>query len=31
MQKVLEKNGFVQCGKIYLADGSPRLAYQREG
>ena len=29
MQHVLEKNGFVQCGMIHLADGSPRLAYHR--
>lgn len=29
MQHVLEKNGFILCGKIYLADKSPRLAYQR--
>lgn len=31
MQHVLEKNGFRQCGIIHLADGSPRLAYQRKG
>ena len=29
MQRLLEKNGFVYCGTIFLADGSPRLAYQR--
>ena len=29
MQKSLEKNGFVRCGTIYLADGSPRIAYQK--
>lgn len=29
MQHVLEKNGFQRCGIIHLADGSPRLAYQR--
>lgn len=29
MQHVLEKNGFSYCGRIYLADGSPRLAYQK--
>ena len=29
MQRLLEKNGFVYCGIIFLADGSPRLAYQR--
>ena len=31
MQHVLEKNGFVKCGRIYVADGSPRIAYQRTG
>ena len=29
MQRVLLKNGFVYCGDIRLADGSPRLAYER--
>ena len=29
MQRLLEKNRFVYCGIIFLADGSPRLAYQR--
>lgn len=29
MQNALAKNGFVKCGTIYLADGSPRLAYQK--
>lgn len=29
MQHVLEKNGFVQCGTIYLENGEERLAYQR--
>lgn len=29
MQKMLEKNGFAQCGIIYLEDGSERLAYQK--
>lgn len=29
MQRLLEKNGFVYCGIIFLGDGSPRLAYQR--
>lgn len=27
MQKQIEKNGFVKCGTIYVADGSPRIAY----
>lgn len=29
MQQALTRNGFRYCGIIYLADGSPRLAYQR--
>lgn len=29
MQHILEKNGFVRCGIIHVADGSPRIAYQR--
>ncbi len=29
MQHVLEKNGFERCGRIYLEDGSPRIAYQK--
>lgn len=29
MQHLLEKNGFVRCGIIHVADGSPRIAYQR--
>ena len=28
MQKQIEKNGFEKCGIIYVADGSPRIAYQ---
>lgn len=28
MQKLIEKNGFVKCGIIYVRDGSPRIAYQ---
>ena len=28
MQKLIEKNGFDKCGIIYVADGSPRIAYQ---
>lgn len=27
MQKALEKAGFQKCGIIYIADGSPRIAY----
>lgn len=30
MQHLLEKNGYVKCGRIYVADGSPRIAYQKE-
>ena len=29
MQHLLEKHGFSYCGIIYLANGDPRLAYQR--
>lgn len=29
MQRILEKAGFVRCGTIRLADGSPRWAYQK--
>ena len=29
MQRVMKKNGFVKCGRIYIADGSPRIAYQK--
>lgn len=28
MQHLLEKHGFVRCGIVYVADGSPRIAYQ---
>ena len=29
MQKALLRNGFSRCGIIYVADGSPRIAYQK--
>ena len=29
MQRVLEKNGFTKCGRIWIQDGSPRIAYQK--
>ena len=29
MQHLLEKNGFSRCGIIHVADGTPRIAYQR--
>lgn len=29
MQHVMEKNGFVRCGRIYVEDGSPRIAFQK--
>ena len=29
MQKALGKLGFSKCGIIYIADGSPRIAYDR--
>ncbi len=28
MQRHLVKNGFIRTGRIYLPDGSPRIAYQ---
>ncbi|MBQ1862325.1 MAG: GNAT family N-acetyltransferase [Clostridia bacterium] len=28
MRKMIEKNGFVFCGTVFLADGSPRRAYE---
>ena len=29
MQHLLEKQGFKRCGIIYVANGTPRIAYQR--
>ena len=29
MQHLAEKEGFVRCGVIYLANGSPRIAYEK--
>ena len=29
MQRVLEENGFTKCGIIHVADGTPRIAYQK--
>ncbi len=29
MQNLLIKNGFVRCGKIYLLNGAPRVAFQK--
>ena len=29
MQHLLVKNGFAQCGIIYISDGSPRIAYEK--
>lgn len=29
MQKMLNKNGFQYCGIIFVADGSPRLAFEK--
>jgi hypothetical protein len=31
MQYLLEKLGFCRCGIIHVEDGSPRIAYQRQG
>lgn len=30
MRRFLEKNDFIYCGIIYLEDGSPRVAYEKE-
>lgn len=30
MQHLLEENGYQKCGRIYVEDGSPRIAYQKE-
>lgn len=30
MQRCLAKHGFQRCGIIYLEDGDPRIAYQKE-
>lgn len=30
MQNLLKKNGFKRCGIIYIADGTPRVAFQKE-
>ena len=30
MQRILEKNGFVKCGIIFLENGDERLAYQKK-
>ena len=29
MKRALLKNGFIICGRIYLKDGSPRIAFQK--
>ena len=29
MQRCMERAGFVRCGIIHVADGTPRLAYER--
>jgi len=29
MRHTLEKNGFTYCGRIFLADGNPRVAYEK--
>lgn len=30
MQHLLEKMGYCKCGTVYIDDGSPRIAYQKE-
>ena len=29
MRRMLEKNGFMRCGTVYLANGDPRVAYEK--
>ena len=29
MQRAIEREGFIRCGIIHIADGSPRIAYER--
>ena len=29
MQHLIEKSGFIKCGRIYAEDGTPRIAYQK--
>lgn len=29
MRKMLERHGFICCGKIFLSDGEPRVAYEK--
>lgn len=31
MQRIFQKMGYTQCGIIFVADGTPRLAYQKTG
>ena len=31
MRRAFERNGFVHCGTIWVEDGTPRIAYQKEG
>ncbi len=30
MRHLLERSGYQKCGRIYVADGSPRIAYQKQ-
>lgn len=30
MRHLLESSGYIRCGTIYVADGSPRIAYQKK-
>lgn len=31
MRRAFERNGFERCGTIWVEDGTPRIAYQKEG
>lgn len=30
MRRCIEKNGFVECGKVYVMDNAPRIGYEKE-
>lgn len=30
MQRVFERNGFLRCGIVYMADQTPRIAFQKD-
>lgn len=30
MQRLLERNGFIPCGRVYVGEHEPRIAYQKK-